>query len=95
MKVILVFVIGFILGSFLLKKAKIFKISSIATDWSLYLLLLVLGITIGANDKIVCNFFSIGLKSFLFAIASILGSIVFILPLYLIFKKKVNHETKS
>ena len=87
MVVILVFVIGFLVGNIFKKKDVIFGISSKLTDISLYLLLAVLGITIGSNEKIISNIMNIGFQSLAFAVVSILGSILCIIPLYLVFKK--------
>lgn len=88
MIVIGIFFVGVIIGTLCKKYHKLFSFSEILTSVSLYLLLLFLGISIGGNSEIVSNITQIGFKGFLFAIASALGSILFILPLYLIFPKK-------
>lgn len=87
MLVILLFFIGIAVGFLFKKNKRIYKISDTLTNVSLYLLLLFLGISIGMNPDIISNFTQIGLKSLLFALGGMFGSILFILPLYLIFKK--------
>ncbi len=88
MIVIVIFFLGVIVGTICKRYHKVFAFSEILTSVSLYLLLLFLGISIGDNSEIVSNMTQIGLKGFLFAIAASLGSILLILPLYLIFPKK-------
>lgn len=88
MIVIGIFFLGVVVGTLCKKYYKLFSYSEILTSVSLYLLLLFLGISIGSNSEIVSNMTQIGLKGFLFAIASALGSILLIIPLYLIFPKQ-------
>lgn len=88
MIVIGIFFLGVVVGTVCKKYHKIFTYSEILTSVSLYLLLLFLGISIGENSEIVNNITQIGLKGFLFALASALGSIFLILPLYYIFHSK-------
>lgn len=88
MIVIGIFFLGVIVGTICKKYHKIFAYSEILTSVSLYLLLLFLGISIGTNPDIVGNISQIGLKGVLFALASGLGSILLILPLYYIFREK-------
>lgn len=88
MIVIGIFFFGVVAGSICKKYHKIFAFSETLTSISLYFLLLFLGISIGNNSEIVSNMTQIGLKGFLFALAASIGSILLILPLYLIFPKK-------
>lgn len=88
MIVIGIFFLGVVVGTICKKYHWVFSYSEILTTVSLYLLLLFLGISIGSNSEIVSNMSQIGLKGFLFALASGLGSILLILPLYFIFQKK-------
>jgi len=88
MIVIGIFFLGVVIGTICKKYHKIFSYSEILTTVSLYLLLLFLGISIGNNSEIVSNMTQIGLRGLLFAVATSLGSILLILPLYLIFNKK-------
>ncbi|MBI9031297.1 LysO family transporter [bacterium] len=88
MIVIGIFFLGVLVGTICKKYHKLFSFSEILTTVSLYLLLLFLGISIGGNSEIVSNMTQIGMKGLFFALASALGSILLILPLYLIFPKK-------
>lgn len=47
-----------------------------AVSYAIYLLLFLLGITVGQNKTIIQNFHLIGLKALLITLASIAGSIV-------------------
>jgi uncharacterized membrane protein YbjE (DUF340 family) len=88
MIVIGIFFLGVVVGTICKKYHKLFSLSEILTSVSLYLLLLFLGISIGSNSEIVEDIAQIGIKGFLFAFATSLGSILLILPLYFIFSKK-------
>lgn len=91
MIVIGIFFLGVAVGTIFKKYHKLFAFSEILTSVSLYLLLLFLGISIGSNSEIVSNMTQIGLKGFLFALASGLGSILLILPLISSFLKRRNN----
>ncbi|OQY37776.1 MAG: hypothetical protein B6226_04750 [Candidatus Cloacimonetes bacterium 4572_65] len=88
MNVMLLFLLGIITGTIFKKREKLFTLSGYITTISLYLMLLFLGLSIGFNKSIMDNMAQLGLTSFLFAIVSIIGSIIAILPLYLVFKKR-------
>jgi len=53
------------------------KLNTIQTA-SLLFLLFVMGITIGINDKVISNIFSIGLKAFIISIFAVGFSILFV-----------------
>lgn len=88
--VLLLMTIGIILGWLLHKKSKILKITSELTNWAIYLLLFLLGISVGTNEKILNNFGQIGLQSILITIFAVTGSILTSWLTYILFFKK--HE---
>ena len=63
--VLILMTAGIILGWFLHKQEKILKISSELTNWAIYLLLFLLGLSVGTNEKILSNFDKIGYQSIL------------------------------
>lgn len=83
-----------ILTGFLLKnRKKLLQILDKATLWSVFFLLFIFGIEVGLNDKIVSNFFSVGLSGITLAFGAVFGSILFIIPVYFfLFKKKEDKE---
>lgn len=86
--VLLLMTIGIILGWLLHKKIKILKITSELTNWAIYLLLFLLGISVGTNEKILNNFGEIGLQSILITIFAVTGSILTSWLTYILFFKK-------
>lgn len=92
MIVIGIFFIGVLLGTFGKRYYKLFTYSEILTSLSLYSLLLFLGLSIGRNSSIVNNMTNLGVQGLLFALASSLGSILLILPLYYLFPKRKKDE---
>lgn len=51
---------------------------NIIQDISLLFLLFVMGITIGINDQVISNLFSIGVKAIIISLSSIIFSIIFV-----------------
>ena len=72
-----VMVLGILLGILLRKKPKIIKSAEYLSSWAIYLLLFLLGVSVGLNDDIIHNFEKIGFQAAIIAIASIAGSVFF------------------
>ncbi len=87
-KMLLVLFIGSVLGFLLRDREKIVKISSKLLMFSLYILLLFLGISIGKDEKIMENLPILGVNSMLISIFGILGSSFFAYLFYTFFMKK-------
>lgn len=68
------------------------NILSRLTTYLIYLLLLVLGVAVGANDNIVNNLSTIGLKGTIIAISAVLGSLIMAKLLFVLFYKNSNNE---
>ncbi|MDC7234917.1 MAG: LysO family transporter [Spirochaetales bacterium] len=74
--VILIMTAGMIAGYLLRKYKKLSKGLDKTVSYVIYLLLFLLGITVGQNETIIRNFHLIGLKAFLITCASVAGSLV-------------------
>lgn len=80
---------GIVLGYFLRGKSLLIKINDKLTMWAIYLLLFVLGTTIGANEIIMNNLPTLGLKALAITIGGVLGSIALAWFTYIrLFKSK-------
>ncbi len=92
--VLLIMTAGIILGYFIHNKTALIKISDKLTSWSIYLLLFLLGIQVGLNDKIINNIHTIGIQATVITIGSLLGSLIFAYITYKLFfiDKNKNNE---
>lgn len=86
--VLVIMTLGIIIGWFLHKKEKFLKITSGLTNWAIYLLLLLLGLSVGTNEKILKNFHKIGYQAILITIFAVAGSILVSWLTYILFFKK-------
>lgn len=92
MEVILFMFCGIIAGIILRKKRSIIVSADRFAGWSVYLLLFLLGVSIGRNNTIISNLAIIGYQSVVLALSAISGSIVFS---YIVYKSFFKEETKS
>lgn len=74
--VIIIMSVGMIAGYILRKHKKLYQGLDKTVSYVIYLLLFLLGITVGQNETIIRNFHLIGLKALLITVASVLGSII-------------------
>ena len=74
--VIALFTIGTFLGFLLRKRKGIIRFTDYITNWSVYTLLFLLGLSIGINTTIIKNIGTIGIQAFIFAVGAIGGSII-------------------
>lgn len=68
--------LGIAVGYFIRSKKVIIKISDRLIMWAIYLLLFLLGITIGSNRIIVDNLANLGLNALAITIGGIAGSLI-------------------
>ncbi len=73
--VVAIMTAGIVLGYLIRRKALLIKINDKLIMWAIYLLLFVLGITIGANEIIMISLPTLGLKALAITVGGILGSI--------------------
>lgn len=66
---------GILLGLALGKNPIILKINEKLLNVAIYILLLLLGISVGSNDKIIDNLYNIGLQALIITIGAIAGSV--------------------
>lgn len=90
--VIALFVLGIGLGWFFRKNAQGRKKADVAITWAVYLLLLLLGISVGTNEEIINNFSRIGYKAFWLTIAAVLGSVLLAKLVYQLYFKSDKSE---
>lgn len=93
MEVVLILMfLGIGVGWLINKKKKIIKVADKFTTWAIYLLLFLLGISIGQNEKIISNLNTIGLQALLLTLGAVIGSLLTAWFTYnYFFKKKTNN----
>ncbi len=67
---------GIVLGLLLVNKPVFHRINNHLLNWSIYLLLFLLGISVGTNDEVIRNLDKIGYEAITIALASISGSVL-------------------
>ena len=85
--VIILFLAGIFLGYFLKSNKKIKKYIDILTNWSIYLLLFLLGISVGNNETIIQNIGKLGIQALLITVFAMVGSIIMAFITYKLFFK--------
>lgn len=84
--------IGFVIGFFGLVKGKGLAINNkMQTVW-LVLLIFCMGVSIGNSEDVMANLPQLGLKSLLFAVGPILGSVLMVYVVSRIFLKEKDSE---
>lgn len=84
-----------ILGGFLgyiFQRRLSLKILSKCVTCFIYLMLLALGMAVGANDRIIDNLSTIGLKGFCISVSAIIGSLIAAKLLFVLLNKKRADE---
>jgi uncharacterized membrane protein YbjE (DUF340 family) len=82
---------GIVLGFIIRKKTHIIMLFEKLTSISIYLLLFLLGLSIGNNEIIINQFGKIGLNAILLAFAGVSGSVI---PSYFLYKFFKGDEQK-
>ncbi|HAN19680.1 MAG: hypothetical protein A2X13_14430 [Bacteroidetes bacterium GWC2_33_15] len=80
--------LGIIIGWIFHSRKKFLKLTGYLTNWAIYLLLFLLGISVGANEKIIANFDKIGFQAISLTLFAVGGSILFSWAVYHIFFRK-------
>ncbi len=87
--VLLIMSAGILIGWIFHSKIKFLRITEFLTNWAIYLLLFMLGLSVGTNDTILKNFGEIGLQAITLTLFAVLGSVLTAWLTYnLFFKKK-------
>lgn len=74
--VVAIMTLGIVFGYFIRNKSKFIKTNDKLIMWAIYLLLFVLGVTIGANQIIMTNLPTLGLKALAITLGGVLGSVL-------------------
>lgn len=67
---------GIILGFLMNKHEKMIRTADRIMNWSIYLLLFLLGLSVGVNETIIRNIHTIGVKALILTAGAILGSVI-------------------
>ena len=79
---------GMLLGYFIKKQNKLSKSVDTIISWLIYLLLFVLGISVGINEVILNNINTILLKVVLLTVGAVTGSVIVSYFTYTLFFKR-------
>lgn len=80
---------GILLGFIFRRKRNLIMLTEKIAGLSIYLLLFLLGMSVGINDKVISNFASIGLNAILLTFSGLAGSIVLSVFVYqLLFRQE-------
>ena len=82
---------GIILGRLLNERRLVIKTFDKLTTWSIYLLLFLLGVSIGTNKEIISNLPTLGVTALTIAGFSLAGSILLSVVTYRVFFRKKNN----
>lgn len=85
-------VLGILIGIVFNNRKKFISIIDKLTNWAIYALLFLLGISVGLNKTIINHLDSIGAKALIITIGAVFGSIVMALITYKLFFKKNNNK---
>ncbi len=86
---------GLLAGRLLSRKRELIRTFDRLTTWSIYLLLFLMGVSIGTNKDIIANLSSLGLKAIIIAAFSLGGSILLSVVTYHFFFRKYNGFAKN
>ena len=79
--------LGVLVGAGLRAKQRLVMLNDRLTTYAIYLLLLLLGISIGSNKTIVSNLPILGVKALVITLGAVAGSVLLALVTYRIFFK--------
>jgi uncharacterized membrane protein YbjE (DUF340 family) len=92
--VLVLLCLGIFCGRLIRKKPLTLRLIDNITLWSIYLLLFLMGITIGSNKEIISNLSSLGIKALIITGFSLAGSILLsILVYHFFFRTSEKQET--
>lgn len=80
--ILLLMLSGIIFGIIFGKYPLVLKINEKLLNLSIYVLLFLLGIAVGANEKIISNFYLIGVHALIITVGAIAGSVALSLLVY-------------
>lgn len=87
-EILIIMFSGIVLGFIFRKKRSLITAADKLAGWSIYLLLFLLGLSIGNNELIINNFPQIGFNSIMLTLSGISGSVILSFFAYKFFFKK-------
>jgi len=87
-EILIIMFSGIVLGFIFRKKRTLITAADKLAGWSIYLLLFLLGLSIGNNELIINNFVQIGFNSIMLTLSGISGSVILSFFAYKFFFKK-------
>ena len=90
--VVLLFVVGIIVGRLFRNKQTIRKNIDRLVSVAIFILLFLLGISVGINDKIIADFSNIGYNAIILTLGAVLGSLILAKVVYSLFFKQSPHK---
>jgi len=87
-EILIIMLAGILLGFIFKKRRSLITAADKLAGWSIYLLLFLLGLSIGTNEMIINNFARIGYTSILLTLSGISGSVLFSFIAYKYFFQK-------
>ncbi|MEI7523578.1 MAG: LysO family transporter [Mariniphaga sp.] len=80
--ILLIMLSGVIFGIVFGRYPLTLKINDKLLNVAICILLMLLGIAVGSNEKIIANLYSIGLQGFIISLGAIAGSVAFCYVIY-------------
>lgn len=94
--VLLVMSAGIIVGAFIHKKPLLVKFNDQLISLAIYVLLFLLGISVGLNKTIVQNIGALGYQALIITLGAVLGSVLFSwLVFRIFFSAEINKKSKD
>ena len=87
-EILIIMFSGIVLGFIFRKRRTLITAADKLAGWSIYLLLFLLGLSIGNNELIITNFAQIGFNSIMLTLSGISGSVILSFFAYKFFFKK-------
>lgn len=79
--------LGIIIGYFVSNNKKIIRLADRLTGYTIFLLLFLLGIGVGVNQKVINNLATLGFQALILSFGAILGSLICAYITYKLFFK--------
>jgi len=90
--VVIIMASGIVVGFIIKSRKRIIQANDKLTTWSIYALLFLMGIGIGANKTIMSSLHTLGLKALIISLGGVAGSILLGWLTYKMFFKKNQNE---
>ncbi len=89
-EIIIIMCTGILTGIFLRGRSSILFAAEKLTEISIYLLLFLLGLSVGTNDTIINNFPVIGFNALVLTFSAVAGSVILSWILYILLFRKTG-----